>query len=175
MTFKGFLSFYLGASPKFHVEFLHERQLCKRNVHTKVFRMEHSLLLIQFYLVNTCHEKGPRWEDNRKRTKALNKIKEAKVFHMCNCDSPWSARPVFKDGWGEASLELILFPVGGRHLFEKNAAIFVALLPSFSANWKGNIVQSQKNKSFRWNHDKMHQCTSVYLGATSQACPKFLS
>lgn len=70
------------------------------------------------------------------RNQSTSKEGTDDYIYMCNCDSPWSAKPGFKEGCGEVSFGLILLPVGGKHLLEKKAAIFFALRTPFSGNWK---------------------------------------
>lgn len=53
---------------------------------------------------------------------------------------PCPKQPGFTAGWGDFSLGLKHLPVGGKHLFEKNAAILLVCPALFSVNHKGILV-----------------------------------
>lgn len=55
---------------------------------------------------------------------------------------PSSAEPGFTACGGEVSLGLILLPLGGKHLFEKNAVILLGSPALFSANQEKEYLES---------------------------------
>lgn len=87
---------------------------------------------------------------------------------------PSSAEPGFTACGGEVSLGLILLPLGGKHLFEKNAVILLGSPALFSANQEKEYLESLAKdimvEIIIWRPSHTYQET-----LTNQLCPKFLS